>query len=281
DARQPEVAGEAAVVRHDPVQHRLDVERPGPGAEGTVGDVEVEEPPVAAGPVVALVAEVPVGAPGGHVAGLVAGPADGLLEAVRLEARERDDLGVDDAVGGPGIVLADPELDVVVPVGRARQATDLERIDDDGRVRDVLDLDRQQRGRREVRRRQQRAGGAERRDAELDLREVRRSVRAVAGATLELPADRLVAVDADRLHGAAAVLRVGTPAVVDQAHVAEVDVLLGHVGRVADLAERNAGLIHPDARARGAGRAGRAAGARGGARGARGSTAARRTRRAR
>src|SRR6185312_12712133 len=233
---------------------------------------EVEEPPAAA-PAVALVAELEVGV-GDRSAGR-AGPAtvSARLAAV-LPADEGDDLGVDARVGvGGGVLVADPELEVRVPERRVREG-DGEGVDVDAGAGEARDLDRQQLGRRERRAVAEAAGHAEGRHAEFDLGKVRVVVVGLAAvAARELPADGLVGVHEHGLHRARAIQAVGAPAVVDEAHVAEIEVGVGGASHVARLGQRDAALIDVAgaagrARAVGAARAAAVGSARAGAVGA-------------
>src|SRR4029078_9828409 len=93
----------------------LDVDLPRERAQRSVSDDEVEEAPLTVRPRVTLVTQVvvrPGDGPADH-----AGPAAVVRLSVRLPAEEDDDLRVDAGVGVLGrILLADPELEVAVPV---------------------------------------------------------------------------------------------------------------------------------------------------------------------
>src|SRR6185312_14595925 len=245
DAGQPHVVGEAAVLALHVVEDGLDVDLAGEVLAARAGGAavgEVEEPPAAA-PAVALVAELEV-----RVRDRSAGRAGPAAVAAGLTAvlpaHEGDDLGVDAGVGvGGRVLLADPELEVRVPERRVREG-DVEGVDVDAGGGQAGDLDRQQLGRRERRAVAQAAGHAEGRHAEFDLGEVRVVVvRLAAVAARELPADGLVGVHEHGLHRARAIQAVGAPAVVDEAHVAEIEVGVGGAGHVARLGQRDAALI--------------------------------------
>src|SRR6185369_11741975 len=153
------------------------------------------------------------------------------------------DLRVDAGVGVLGrILLADPELEVAVPVVWLLEAR-AERIHVDAGAVQTAELDRQQRGRRERRRGEVGARRSERRDAELHLGIVRVGLVAAAVGAVEAPAHGRVGVDTDLLRGAVAAARIGAPAIVDDAHVAEVEVLARGARALARLPERNTALI--------------------------------------
>src|SRR6185312_4282002 len=151
---------------------------------------------------------------------------------------------------------------------------DVEGVDVDAGAGEARDLDRQQLGRRERRAVAEAAGHAEGRHAEFDLGKVRVVVVGLAAvAARELPADGLVGVHEHGLHRARAIQAVGAPAVVDEAHVAEIEVGVGGASHVARLGQRDAALIDVAgaagrARAVGAARAAAVGSARAGAVGA-------------